>query len=140
MIKKAHKRDIKGLIEVESATFGSDDYPLSIGSFYYHVANNSLYVYKIDNRVIGYILWLKRKHYFRLYSISVLAEFSGQGIAKELMEYSFENLKASQYTLEVKCTNIRAIRFYEKFGFKTIKTLKDFYPNNKDGYFMKKVV
>ena len=138
MIRKAQQTDIKALISIESATFTEDDYPLSRGSFYYHIKNNPLYIFTKNGKVVGYILWFKRKSYYRLYSLSVLEEYRKIGVAQALFEHSLEKLKAQSYTLEVKTTNNSAIKFYEKNGFKKVKILKGFYPKGQDGLFMKK--
>jgi ribosomal-protein-alanine N-acetyltransferase len=70
--------------------------------------------------------------------LGVSRHLRGTGVAQELMLYSFNHLKASIYTLEVKTTNQSAISLYEKFGFTKEKILKSYYPNNYDGYLMRK--
>ncbi|MCW8821313.1 MAG: GNAT family N-acetyltransferase [Sulfurovum sp.] len=123
---------------MENKLFSKDDFPLSKGSFYYHIKRNDLFVYMHDNELAAYVLWLKRKKYYRLYSLGVSTHLRGTGVAEELLEYSFNRLQVSIYTLEVKTTNSSAITLYEKFGFRKQKVLKSYYPNNYDGYFMRK--
>jgi len=138
MITLATPDHIKALVRLESELFPIDHFPLSRGSFYYHIKKNDLFVYMHQNELFAYVLWLKRKKYYRLYSLGVSPHVRGMGVAKELLEYSFEHLKASSYTLEVKTTNFSAIALYEKFGFTKQKILKGYYPNNGDGYLMRK--
>ena len=138
MITRATLDHLSALVALEKSLFPKDDFPLSRGSFSYHIRKNDLFVFMNEGEVAGYILWLKRKTYYRLYSLGVSKQFRGKGIAKELLSYSFERLKSPSYTLEVKTTNESAISLYEKFGFTKQKILKGFYPNNRDGYLMRR--
>jgi ribosomal-protein-alanine N-acetyltransferase len=136
MIKDAILANSKELFTLESSIFFKNDFGLSLSSFYYHIKKNKLYIYVDNNKIIGYILWLKRKSYFRLYSICVSEAYRGKGIAQELLSYSFESLQSKKYTLEVKTTNNNAIKIYMKNGFSISKILANYYPNNVDGYLM----
>jgi [ribosomal protein S18]-alanine N-acetyltransferase len=108
---------------------------LSKASFGYHLKKNSLYIIEINSEPAGYILWLKRKKYFRLYSLAVSKRFQKQGIAQKLLAYSFEHLKEKSFSLEVKISNEGAIRLYEKFGFRIKRVLSNYY-EKEDGYWM----
>lgn len=134
-IEKAKVQDLKSLFELENMVFCNDPFALSKNSLRYHILKNYLYIFKIDEKIVGYILWLERKSYFRLYSLAVNVEFQGLKIASKLLLYSFENLKNKDYSLEVKVENIKALKLYEKFGFKIKKVLKNYY-ENMDGYLM----
>ncbi|MGB5867679.1 MAG: N-acetyltransferase [Arcobacteraceae bacterium] len=136
MIRAAILKDSKELFTLESSVFLKDDFGLSLSSFYYHIKNNNLFLYEKDKKIIAYILWLKRKNYYRLYSLCVDKNNQGQGIAQKLLNHSLDILPFSKYTLEVKTTNEQAIKLYEKNGFKISKTLQNYYPNNIDGYLM----
>lgn len=138
MILRATLDHLNVLAALENRLFAKDDFPLSRGSFSYHIKRNDLFVFMHEGEVAGYILWLKRKRYYRLYSLGVSNQFRGTGVAQELIGYSFDHLKASVYTLEVKTTNQSAITLYEKFGFRKQKILKGYYPNDHDGYLMRK--
>jgi len=137
MIKKAIIKDLKPLFELENRVFPNDLFALSKKSFQYHILRNYLYIFKKDEKIVGYILWLERKEYFRLYSLGVDIGFQGIGIASKLLEYSFKELKNRNFSLEVKINNTKAIKLYEKFGFKIKKVLKSYYEGS-DGYMMVK--
>lgn len=138
MITHATPNHLKALVRLENELFSKDDFPLSRGSFSYHIKKNDLFVFMYDEEVAGYILWLKRKKYYRLYSLGVSVQCRGRGVAQELLSYSFTRLNVQSYTLEVKTTNLSAISLYEKFGFAKQKILKGYYPNNRDGYLMRR--
>ena len=69
------------------------------------------------------------KKYFRLYSLAISNDFQNRGLAKKLLEYSFENLSKDNkdFSLEVKVSNESAINLYKKYGFEIKKVLKDYY-------------
>ncbi len=140
MIIQATSEHLKSLFVLENELFSANDFPISRGSFYYHIKHNTLYIYIHEHKIVGYILWLKRKKYYRLYSLGVAKEFRSLGVAGALLEHSFKHLNAPVYTLEVKTTNSSAIGLYEKYGFTKQKILTKYYPGQIDGYFMKKQV
>lgn len=137
MISSASLNDLNLLFALEAEVFKEDIFALSQASIKYHLKKNILYKIEVNNEIAGYILWLKRKKYYRLYSLAISKRFQNQGLAKELLAYSFEHLKEKSFTLEVKVSNVAAIRLYEKFGFKIKKVLKNYY-EKKDGYWMEK--
>ncbi|XOB63131.1 GNAT family N-acetyltransferase [Campylobacterota bacterium DY0563] len=135
-ISKASKKDIKKLFEIENKIFKDDIMMMRLSSFYYHVEKNFLYKVEVDNQLVGYILWLKRKRFFRLYSLAVLEEFRKLGLATKLLDFSLEKLKKKDLQLEVRVSNEKAIKLYEKYGFKKVKILKKYY-ENEDGVLMR---
>jgi len=135
-IQKAIKEDAKKLFILENEVFKNDTMMLSLSSFYYHLKNNIIFKIEEDDSILGYILWLERSKYFRLYSLCVSTKFQGHSFGKKLLEYSFEKIPKKAMQLEVRLSNQKAIKLYEKFEFKKVKILKDFY-ENEDGVLMR---
>ena len=70
-------------------------------------------------------------------SIAVKPEYWGTGIAQKLTEVFLNDLKkrgVSELYLGVTATNVRAKRFYEKMGFKNIRTNVDNYGKEANIY------
>ena len=137
MIEKANLEDLSPLYTIEREVFLNDPFSMSKNSIKYHILKNELYKIEIDGETAGYIIWLKRKKYYRLYSLAIGNDFQNKGLAKRLLEYSFEKLKDKDFSLEVKVSNEVAIKLYKKFGFEIKKVLKDYY-KDCDGYLMYK--
>ncbi|GGD34807.1 ribosomal-protein-alanine N-acetyltransferase RimI [Malaciobacter pacificus] len=137
MIEIATTKDLNTLFDIENRVFANDSFALSKNSLRYHLSNNIIYKIEQDEKIAGYILWLKRKNYYRLYSLAIHPDFRGLGLASRLLEYSLENLDKEKFSLEVKVSNLDAIRLYKKFGFKVSRILKDYY-EDIDGYLMVK--
>lgn len=138
-IRKAKQSDISSLFALEKELFCSENYPLSRGSFSYHVKNNLLCVAEIDGKIAGYALVLVRRKTPKLYSIGVSQEYRKQKISQEMIVYLLKELWAmgfSNLLLEVRIDNDAAIALYKKIGFFEVKKLKAFYRDGCDAYLM----
>ncbi len=137
MIAKANLDDVEQLYKIENEVFKDDIFALSRTSFKYHILKNNLFTISFGKNIAGYILWLERKRYYRLYSLAISYKYRKKGLAKKLLDYSFKNLKNKDFSLEVKSTNENAISLYKKYNFNIKKILKDYY-KECDGYLMYK--
>ncbi|MFX0133778.1 MAG: GNAT family N-acetyltransferase, partial [Candidatus Hodarchaeota archaeon] len=72
-----------------------------------------------------------KKNSALVYAIGVLENYRRQGIGKLLINHLIDNLKKhidiKELYLHVQESNNVAFNFYEKLGFKFIKTIKNFY-------------
>ncbi|WP_044415742.1 GNAT family N-acetyltransferase [Halarcobacter anaerophilus] len=135
-LSKAKRSDAKSLFKIEQEVFKNDKMALSLRSFYYHLKNSIIYKVEVDKKTVAYILWLKRKEFFRLYSFAVLKEYRNLGLASNLLTFSLKNLEKKKMQLEVRKSNKKAVTLYTKFGFKKIKELKNYY-EDEDGILMR---
>ena len=139
-ITKASISDVKKLYRLEQEIFGVENFPLSRGSFYYHVRHNLLYVAKTDEGAIaGYALALIRRRDAKLYSLGVDKAHRGGKIACMLMEKISQELTSlgfKRIVLEVRTDNEGAIALYTKLGFSVNKTIEGFYRDGCDAYLM----
>ncbi|RXJ98881.1 GNAT family N-acetyltransferase [Arcobacter sp. CECT 8986] len=138
MIYKANKEDLNLLYQIEKEVFKDDIFSLSKAALRYHLVNNLIFIIKYQGICVGYCLWLKRKKFYRLYSFAILSKYQGKGLASKLLDFSIINLKEKSLQLEVRVSNEKAILLYEKFGFKKVKVLKDYYVS-EDAYLMRRV-
>lgn len=136
MIFKATFEDLNSLVFIEEELFKNDSSALSRRAFSYHLNKNIIYKLEVDEKVVAYILWLKRKNFYRLYSLAILNDYQGKGLANALLKFSLDVLDKKNFELEVRVSNEKAINLYEKFGFEKIKILKDFY-DDEDGIKMR---
>ncbi|MCZ6150115.1 N-acetyltransferase [Campylobacter ureolyticus] len=138
MIRKATNSDIKALLEIENESF--NEFKLSKASFYYHIKRNFLYVYELESdksilkkrEILGYCLVFSYLKIPRIYSIAVSKKARNLGVGSAMLE--FLTLKFKTLRLEVRSDN-KAIHLYEKFGFKKVKILPNYY-EDCDGILM----
>ena len=123
--------DLDRLLEIENQTFDKNNYPLSRRNFLYHIKKKHIVVVKIDNKIVGYLLFFTYKKSWRIYSIAIAEEFRQKGFGTFLINYlkDYADKTVGYLLLEVKTTNTQAIHFYQLLGFKTLKILKEYYPD-----------
>ncbi|MEB3851455.1 MAG: ribosomal protein S18-alanine N-acetyltransferase [Desulfurococcales archaeon] len=75
-----------------------------------------------------------------LVSIAVLEEYRGRGVGSALLSETIRSLRdhygVESIYLEVRVSNERAIRLYEKFGFRKVRIIKKYYMDGEDAYVM----
>jgi len=103
-----------------------------------------------EDRVVGYIMnklddgpsffdksrIVTKGHVF---SIGVLKEYRRRGIATCLMALAFKAMgkrNVHEVFLEVRVSNVPAIRLYEKLGMKIVARISKYYADGEDAYVM----
>ncbi len=72
-------------------------------------------------------------------SIAVLPEHQRRGIAHALMKETMQAMasyKAKECYLEVRTSNVPAVRLYKKLGFEIARTIRDYYADGEDAFLM----
>ena len=100
------------------------------------IVQNLSYVYKNkDNKIIAICLnrYDSDENEVEIDIFCVHENYRRRGIAKKLLLHCIEICKTKgiyNFCLNVSITNIAAINFYFKFGFKIAKFINDYYPND----------
>ena len=144
-IRRAKKKDLGRLVEIEHRTFTTD--VLSRRSFRHFIlpGAHDLRVALIDAEIAGYVLVLYRPgtSLARMYSIAVAPEHQGKGIASRLMavaeEAGREHL-CSFMRLEVDVNNTPARTLYEKLGYRGVGKIEGYYEDGSDALQMEKQI
>ena len=139
ILRKAQNADLSSLCVLEEELFLPQNYPLSRGSFAYHIKNSLLYVAEVEGVLAGYILVLIKRKDAKLYSLGVSSSFRNRKISQELLQMAFEKLLElgfKRVLLEVRTDNEAAIALYKKMGFSELKRVKAFYRDGCDAYLM----
>lgn len=135
-IRKARASDVDDLAAIENAVFAGDR--ISRRSFRKLIERETAetLIGECDGKVAGYAIVLFRKGsgVARLYSIAVGLEFGGQGIGRLLLEAAedaaFEHGRM-MLRLEVREDNHRAIRVYERGGYRKIGREPGYYEDGQ---------
>lgn len=107
--------------------------------------NGDYYVYVNENKLIGYICFEKSARIPTIANIyneefidiglglnpSLCGRGNGYNFILNAIEFSKQNFKTSKFRLTVADFNKRAIKVYEKVGFKYYKTIEHKISNNK---------
>ena len=135
------KDDVENVINIEAEAYGKHHWSKS--SFYDEMSNNLAKYYcakTSDGELVGYAgTWhiIDEGH---LTTIAVKKDFLrkhiGEAIIHRIIEDCYKD-KVKYLTLEVRVSNIPAIKLYEKYGFQSLGTRKGYYQdNNEDALIM----
>lgn len=104
------------------------------------IENRKVLVANNDEKVVGFILFTIVLDESEILKIAVNRDYRGLSIGTSIMEkyIEFVNLDLNRnLMLEVRESNFSAIKLYEKFGYKVVRTIKNYYSNpQEDGLFM----
>jgi len=118
-IEKMTREDIENIVAIENATFSI---PWTIDSFVKELENSHAhyYVLKLDDHLAGYGGFWKIIDEGHITNVAICEQYRGMGYGKRLIQELLEEAKKmniQRMTLEVRESNTRAIKAYEKFGF-----------------------
>ena len=137
-IHNLEKRFLDEIDIIENATF---KYPWSKDS-YLGESENPYAVYKVitvDDSVVAYGGFHRVFDEGHITNVAVKEEFRHQGFGKMLMQALIEEAKQRHIvamTLEVRVSNINAVKLYEGFGFKSAGVRPKYYPDGEDAFIM----
>jgi len=144
-IRSARTSDLDALVALENALFETDR--LSRRSFRRFISSRSavLLVASEDGAVRGYGLVLLRRGtaLARLYSIAVDPKVQGRGIATALIgacEEAASKRGAMVVRLEVQVHNARALKLYEKLGYRVFGRYEAYYDDGSDALRLEKII
>ena len=95
----------------------------------------TMLVAKVEEKIIGYIGLYIIADDCDIANVAVTKSYRGQGIAISLINLATEYAKNKEVTkmmLEVRESNIPAIKLYEKLGFSTVGIRKNYYTQPKE--------
>ena len=132
--------------QTQYLTFDSDGLKVSLDAFskvlLSQLSNPNIkyFCYKVNGNIVGIANYrvdsrIKMSHRAKI-GISVLADYQNKGIGKQLLAsmigYLEQQKQIELVELEVACENKVAIHLYEKFGFKKIGNLPNFFKLGND--------
>lgn len=136
-IRKAKCTDIPSIIQINKSSlpvvYNKEEW---IQLIIYHTT----FIAIKNSEPISYITtWeepdLKLKPYKKghIVTFATLPEYRSQGVGSKLLKYTIDYWSPLPITLNVMCSNKRAIKFYKKNGFTKYRKLKNYYGDNSDG-------
>jgi len=85
--------------------------------------------------LVGYVVNSRYVDAWHVMNVAVDPDHQGRGIATALLERLFELTRGDErrgYTLEVRVSNLAAIRLYEKLGFEARGIRRGYYTDNRE--------
>ncbi len=97
--------------------------------------NNVAYSLSLDGQIIGFVIAMPTVDTADILNIVINPKYQKKGYGKSLFIYLIKELKyrgIKDILLEVRESNIQAIKFYLRLGFKKISVRKNYYMENSN--------
>ena len=139
-IRQFQPIDTFKVIKLASITL-TEQYNPTLFSFFYETYPQGFIVAEQNHKIIGFLIGIKLKtNKTKILMISVEPRYQRQKIGESLLNEFIkittkENIEVAE--LEVRTDNKKAIKFYEKNGFKIIQKIDKFYQNDENAYTMR---
>ncbi len=132
--------DLDAVLLIEQASFPA---PWNRDHFLHEIAALHSYphVAQLDDRLAGYVCLMSLFEEAQILDIAVAPDQRGRGIALALMECAIGlavEKGAELLALEVRSTNIAAIKLYERLGFERVGIRSRYYEGVDDAVLMEK--
>lgn len=151
VIREFKPEDLDEVIRVNRENL-PENYPSYFFKMHHEKYPKAFLVATVDDKIVGYVMCRveegtlhtssrngRRGH---IVSIAVDEEYRRRGIGmnlmREAMKSLYENYNVEEYYLEVRVSNLPAIKLYEKLGYKKVRTIKGYYLDGEDAYLMAK--
>lgn len=140
IIRPCEEKDLKIIAAIEHASFhvAPWTYEQIVTEF---KENDYAYIFvaEIDGKVVGYIDYWVLFEQGTISKIAVLDPLRKHGIGDILLKdaiYRMDEEGVTSITLEVRVSNVAAIKLYENNGFEKKLVKKGYYSDGEDAYFM----
>lgn len=139
IIRKFKPQDFQWVINIERMVFDEHDPYLYMQ--FYEANPDGFLVAEINGIVVGYVAgFLASPEMGRVFSLGVHPAYQrrsvGSSLLKEMINI-FREIGVFEIILEVRSSNIKAKRFYEKHGFYQIGIAEKYYLDNENACLMK---
>jgi ribosomal-protein-alanine N-acetyltransferase len=135
-VRRALVSDLPGILTIERAGFGEWAWDRNLFADYKRKCGDLFLVVEEGERVVGYCIGRISRGAASLESIAVAPSMKGRGVADALLHGLLMRLRrrgVGRVGLMVKVTNLRAIGFYEKYGFRRVRRVPHYYEDREDG-------
>ncbi len=147
MVRRATPADLDRILEIERASFGTEAYDRKLFAYYQERCGSLFLVSGPPGRASGYIITCIRgsrpEASAELVSVAVHPLLRKQGAASALLESTLRRLRrrgVSRLHLVVRVGNRPALAFYEKYGFRRVRVVREYYEDGGDGIAMSREI
>jgi ribosomal-protein-alanine N-acetyltransferase len=134
-LRRLDQRDLPAVEEIERASYAT---PWSEAMFAAELRKPSslaLGAFGENDELVGFAVVSRYVDAWHVMNVAVSPSHRRQGIATALLERLFEVTAADPrrgYTLEVRVSNVDAIRLYERLGFESRGIRRGYYTDNRE--------
>jgi [ribosomal protein S18]-alanine N-acetyltransferase len=140
-VRKFRAAELERILEIEHSSFGKDAYDRNLFAGFFHKCGDLFLVAARRGKICGYSITCMRGERAELVSVAVDPAERGRGAGSALLASTLRRLRrrgAGRLVLMVRPANAAALAFYEKFGFRPLRTVRKYYEDGEDGLLMTK--
>lgn len=130
--------DLDSVISISQECFNSDSWSRKAFEREFELDYSYKFVLEDGGQVVAYAILWKLFDDVNLMSIAVKKDRWGRGYGKRLMKFllDFFRDKAQKFLLDVRRSNIRAIRLYQSLGFRIVAEREKYYSDGENAFLM----
>jgi ribosomal-protein-alanine N-acetyltransferase len=141
ILRKGREPDLNNVLNIENVSY---EKPYWNQNMLFEVLTNKtdkrLWVYEVDNDVIGFIIDMRHKDEISLLNVAILKSLQGMGYGLKMLKKYIKSLPDKYFIyLEVNKNNIKALNLYTKLNFKKVSIRKSYYTDGGDAIIMQLV-
>jgi [ribosomal protein S18]-alanine N-acetyltransferase len=136
LVRPATVSDLPRILAIERAGFGEWAWDRNLFAEYARKCGELFLVAEDGERVVGYCIGCITRGTASLESIAVAPSMKGKGVADALLRGLLRRLRrrgVGRVGLMVKVTNLRAMGFYERYCFRRVRRVPQYYEDGEDG-------
>lgn len=137
-VREMQREDLEEVLRISEECFNSDSWNRKAFEREFELDYSYRFVLEEEGKIIGYAVVWKIFDDVTLMSIAIRKGMWGKGYGKKLMEFLIDYFKekANRFMLDVRRSNIRAIRLYQSLGFKISSIRHAYYSDGEDAFLM----
>jgi ribosomal-protein-alanine N-acetyltransferase len=138
-IRPALRRDLRRILEIETASFGRDAWDRRIFEDALKQSPDLFVVARLSGRIAGYSITHIERGAAELVSIAVHPDYRRRAVGEALMYFTRRELGrfgVAAWRLMVRIDNEQAIGFYRGLGFVRTRTVRGYYERGADAWRM----
>ena len=136
-VRRLTYADLPSVLAIERRSFPA---PWSLAMFVLELSKPSgvCLAAETDEGLVGYLVCSRYADIYHLMNVAIDGESRRQGLGTQLIERMLETAgRGERFTLEVRISNLGAIRMYESLGFRAAgRRLRYYHDNNEDALIM----
>jgi ribosomal-protein-alanine N-acetyltransferase len=139
LVRRARPGDLPRILAIERAGFGEWAWDRKLFAEYTRICGDLFLVTEAGSKVVGYCIGRMARGTASIESIAVAPSVRGKGAADALLRSLLRRFRArdaARVSLMVKEGNLRARAFYERYGFRRVRRVPDYYEDGAPGLLM----
>lgn len=138
MVRRMREEDIPDVVRISEENFSTEAWGEAAFRRELASPHSHPFVAVVNQKVVGYVVvWILYDE-GTIMTLAVDRSMWGKGIGKELMRFllNFLRGKVKKVLLDVRKSNVRAIRLYQRFGFRIVGERPRYYSDGENALLM----